>query len=118
MARLAGFFGAVALLLSAVGLYGVISHTVARRRGEIVIRLALGARGADIVRLMLTSIGMCVLAGTVVGLLAAVWLSRFVAPLLYRPRRGRPGHSRGRRSHARVGGRACGLEAGVPCGAD
>jgi putative ABC transport system permease protein len=83
VARLAGFFGAVALLLSAVGLYGVISHTVARQRGEIAVRLALGARGVDIVRLMLTSIGMCVLAGTVVGLLAAVWLSRFVAPLLY-----------------------------------
>jgi predicted permease len=83
VAYLAGFFGAVALLLSAVGLYGVISHTVARRRGEIGIRLALGARGADIIRLMLRGIGVSVLTGTVAGLLAAVWLSRFVAPLLY-----------------------------------
>ena len=83
VAQLAGFFGAVGLLLSAIGLYGVVSYTVARRRGEIGIRLALGARGVDIVRLMLSRIGMCVLAGTVAGLLVAAWLSRFVAPLLY-----------------------------------
>jgi len=83
VALLAGFFGAVALLLSAIGLYGVIAYSVTRRRAEIGIRLALGAQTADVVRLMLTRTGLSVLAGTVAGLILSVWLSHFVAPLLY-----------------------------------
>lgn len=83
VARLAGFFGAIAVLLSAIGLYGVTSHAVARRRGEIAIRLALGAQPAAVVRLILTRIALFVLAGTVIGLLGFMWLSRFIAPLLY-----------------------------------
>ena len=76
-------FAVTALALAAIGVYGLISYSVAQRTREIGIRLALGARGADIVRLMLTRIGLSVLAGSVMGLLVAVWLSRYVAPLLY-----------------------------------
>jgi ABC-type antimicrobial peptide transport system permease subunit len=82
-ARLAGFLGGTGVLLSAIGLYGVGSYTVARRRGEIGIRLALGGQSAVVVRLILKRIAMLVLVGTMVGLSVAVWLSRFVAPLLY-----------------------------------
>lgn len=82
-AMLAGFFGASALLLSAVGLYGVTSYAVRRRLSEIGIRLALGAQPLRVVRTMLGRIAWSVLAGSIAGLAAASWLSRFVAPLLY-----------------------------------
>jgi predicted permease len=82
-ARLAGLLGGIGVLLSAIGLYGVSSYTVTRRRGEIGIRLALGGQSGAVVRVILKRIALLVLAGTVVGLSVAVWLSRFVAPLLY-----------------------------------
>jgi predicted permease len=83
LATLAGFFGVLALLLSAIGLYGVTSFVVSRRRAEIAVRVALGGRPSEILRALLTRIAACVLAGTAVGLLAAIWLGRFVTPLLY-----------------------------------
>jgi predicted permease len=83
VARLAAVFGAIGLLLAAVGLYGVTSHAVARRRGEIGIRLALGETPSAVMRVMLASLGVLVLAGTAIGLLGALWLGRYVAPLLY-----------------------------------
>ncbi len=83
LAMLAGFFGAIALLLSGVGLYGVSSHAATRRRAEIGIRLALGGQPQAVLRGMLKRIALFVLGGTVLGLLASLWLSRFVAPLLY-----------------------------------
>ena len=83
LALLAGFFGAAALLLSAVGLYGVSWYTVTRRRPEIGIRLALGGQPPAVLRSILTRIALVVAAGIIVGLGASWWLSRFVAPVLY-----------------------------------
>jgi len=83
LALLAGFFGAVALLLAGVGLYGVSSHAATRRRTEIAIRLALGGQPHAVVRAMLARIELLVLTGIAVGVCAALWLSRFVVPLLY-----------------------------------
>jgi putative ABC transport system permease protein len=83
VAMLAGFFGGLALLLAALGLYGTTAYSVARRRPEIGIRLALGAAPAAVMRLVLTRVAWLVSAGVVIGAAASVWLSRFVASLLY-----------------------------------
>ena len=83
VARVGGFFGAIGLILSAIGLYGVVSYSVARRRGEIGIRLALGGQPADVVALMLGRVAIALVAGAMIGIGSALWLSRFVAPLLY-----------------------------------
>lgn len=83
MALLAGFFGVIALLLSAVGLYGVTSFVVGRRRGEIGIRLALGAPPARVLRTIVGRLMLFVAVGAAAGLCAALWLARFVAPLVF-----------------------------------
>ena len=83
VALLAGFFGALALLLAGLGLYGITSYAVSRRRAEIGIRLALGAAQGSVVRLILSRVAILVGAGVIVGAAASVWLSRFVAALLY-----------------------------------
>ncbi len=80
---LSGFLGALALLLAGLGLYGVMSYAVSRRRTELGIRLALGAAPRAVVRLVLARVGLLVGAGVVAGAAASLWLSRFVAPLLY-----------------------------------
>jgi putative ABC transport system permease protein len=88
VAMLSGFFGLLALLLAGLGLYGVTSSAVNRRRGEIGIRMALGATPGDVVRLVLSRVSVLVGAGVMIGSATSVWLWRFVAPLLYglRPR--------------------------------
>ena len=83
MAMLSGSFGALALLLSALGLYGVTAYAVNRRRTEIGIRMAIGAAPARVVRLVLARVAMLVGIGVVIGAGASVWASRFVAALLY-----------------------------------
>jgi putative ABC transport system permease protein len=80
---LLGMFGCVALLMTAVGVYGVISYTVAGRTRELGIRSALGATRADIVRLVLGSGLALVLAGVVAGITLAAWTTQFLASSLY-----------------------------------
>lgn len=76
-------FAGVAIVLAAVGIYGVLSHAVSQRVHEIGVRMALGARPWDVVRLVLTRSLMLTLAGEVVGLLAAAALRRGLASVLY-----------------------------------
>jgi predicted permease len=83
VATLASFFAGLALLLAALGLYGVTAYAVARQRSEIGIRMALGATPLAVVRLALSRVATLVALGIAVGTVASLCLSRFVAVLLY-----------------------------------
>jgi putative ABC transport system permease protein len=83
MAWLSGFFGALAVMLAVIGLYGVISYMVARRRKEIGIRLALGARQGDVVRMVIRQ-GLALAApGIALGLAGAFAGTRVLSGLLF-----------------------------------
>jgi putative ABC transport system permease protein len=76
-------FAAIALTLAAIGLYGTVSYMVARRGREFGVRMALGARRADIARLVLSEGTQLVTAGLIAGSLGAVALTRLLGSLLY-----------------------------------
>ena len=83
IAQLVSFFGALALVLACIGLYGVMAHGVARRTNEIGIRMALGARGANIAWMILRETLYLVLAGLVIGVPAALIGARLIATQLF-----------------------------------
>jgi ABC-type antimicrobial peptide transport system permease subunit len=83
LATLGGFFGVLALLLAAVGLYGVMSYGMAKRAGEIGIRMALGARRADVVGMVLGDALLLVAGGLILGFPLAWAAARAVHSLLF-----------------------------------
>jgi predicted permease len=83
IAQLVGFFGALALILACIGLYGVMAHGVARRTNEIGIRMAFGARGGNIAWMVLRETLYLVLAGLVIGVPAALIGARLISAQLF-----------------------------------
>jgi predicted permease len=83
LASLSGLFGAIALLLAAIGLFGVTGYAVARRRSELAVRLAVGATWTDVVRTVLGRFVAPVGLGLTAGVALATWLARFVSSLLF-----------------------------------
>jgi len=83
IAMLSSFLGGLALLLASVGLYGLMSYTVARRTSEIGLRMALGAQPGIVLTLVLKEVIWLVLIGMVLGIAAAVAGSRLVTSMVY-----------------------------------
>jgi predicted permease len=83
LALLSGFFGALALLLAGVGIYGVMAYRVNQRRHEIGIRMALGAEPSRILAAVLGEAGLLVAAGLVAGAAGVLYLTRFLEKMLF-----------------------------------
>jgi putative ABC transport system permease protein len=83
VAQLMAIFGAIALILSAVGVYGVIAYSVNERRREIGIRMALGAQSRDVLKLVMRSGIRLTISGIVIGVMLALALARLLAAQIY-----------------------------------
>ncbi len=83
IATLSAAFGLLATLLAAIGLYGVMAYVVTRRTREIGIRLALGAKRARVLSLVMSEVGVVIAAGLCIGVPGALMLSRYVQSQLY-----------------------------------
>ena len=83
IALVSAFFGGLALLLAAVGLYGVVTHAVRARQKEIGLRIALGATPSSILRIVFESVGLLIAAGLALGAAGSLWAARFVEALLF-----------------------------------
>ncbi len=90
VARLAGFFGVLALLLACIGLYGLLSYEVSRRTREIGIRIALGAQPERVLKLVLWQGIALAMAGAAVGIGVALGVTRYLASMLFNVRASDP----------------------------
>ena len=83
LALLAGFFGVLAVVLTVVGLYGMLSYAVAQRRPEIGVRIALGALRRHVIGLVMREAGWLLVAGVIVGTIFSLVAGRTVSTLLF-----------------------------------
>ncbi len=83
LTEMTGFFGILALFLASIGLYGVMTYSVSQRTQEIGVRMALGARGGDVLTLVIRQGMVVVLSGMIIGIVGAFFLSKLLAFFLY-----------------------------------
>lgn len=82
-AELTGGFGILALILACIGIYGITAYAVARRTGEIGVRMALGARSGQVLTMVLREASWMAVTGVSLGIVGALWLTRFIRAMLY-----------------------------------